>query len=125
MASRVAQRALRELLLRHVAQAPVQDRGGIHAVIHRGNRAVLPLMLQQGLFPRLQQERGTQCAGRTGIAPAEAVGTGVSGEVIVHPAAGLIYKAVIRNGQEGEIRRRGGGADLLEDGQGAVKNLLR
>ena len=82
-------------------------------------------MLQQGLFPRLQQERGTQRAGGTGIAPAEAVDTGVSGEIIVHPAAGLIYKAVIRYGQEGEVRGRSGGADLLEEGQGAVEDLFR
>ena len=68
-----------------------------------------------GAARETEQGRRAQGAGRTGIAPAEAVGTGVSRKIIVHPAAGLVYEAVIRHGQEREVRGRSGGADLLKE----------
>ena len=125
VASRVAQRPFRKLLLCEVAQTPVQDRRGIQAVVHRGDGAVFPLMLQQRLFARFQQERRPKCTGCAGISPAEAIHTGVSGEIIVHPAAGLMHKAVVRHGQEGEVRSGCGSADLLEEGQWLVEDLFR
>ena len=103
VASRVAQRAFRKLLLCEVAQTPIQDRRGIQTIVHRGDGAVFPLMLQQRLFARFQQERRPKGTGCAWISPSEAVHAGIPGEIIIHPAAGLMHKAVVRHGQESEV----------------------
>ena len=82
-------------------------------------------MLQQSLFARLQKECGAKRAGGAGVPASEAVRTGIPAEIIIHSAAGLVYEAVVRHGQEREIRGGRSGADLLEKRQGLVKNLLR